>query len=135
MKKLVIICIIFVIIFSSNLIINNTVILGKSKEKIQIIPVPLTPGEIKETSGNIVTQETLEKLKPKTQLEKPEYYLHLDSLSNWWNTDWEYRVNVTISEPNIIARDNWPIDVHITCLLYTSPSPRDLSTSRMPSSA
>ena len=24
---------------------------------------------------------------------------------------------------------------HITCLLYTSPSPRDLSTSRMPSSA
>ena len=33
------------------------------------------------------------------------------------------------------------VDVHdiaaigITCLLYTSPSPRDLSTSRMPSSA
>ena len=26
------------------------------------------------------------------------------------------------------------VDVH-TCLLYTSPSPRDLSTSRMPSSA
>ena len=26
-------------------------------------------------------------------------------------------------------------DVIITCLLYTSPSPRDLSTSRMPSSA
>ena len=24
---------------------------------------------------------------------------------------------------------------HIICLLYTSPSPRDLSTSRMPSSA
>ena len=24
---------------------------------------------------------------------------------------------------------------HMTCLLYTSPSPRDLSTSRMPSSA
>ena len=28
-----------------------------------------------------------------------------------------------------------PIPVIITCLLYTSPSPRDLSTSRMPSSA
>ena len=26
-------------------------------------------------------------------------------------------------------------DNFITCLLYTSPSPRDLSTSRMPSSA
>ena len=28
-----------------------------------------------------------------------------------------------------------PIDSHWPCLLYTSPSPRDLSTSRMPSSA
>ena len=28
-----------------------------------------------------------------------------------------------------------PGDEVITCLLYTSPSPRDLSTSRMPSSA
>ena len=27
------------------------------------------------------------------------------------------------------------IDQHKLCLLYTSPSPRDLSTSRMPSSA
>ena len=37
--------------------------------------------------------------------------------------------------------DNWLLDVQLahtefrTCLLYTSPSPRDLSTSRMPSSA
>ena len=29
--------------------------------------------------------------------------------------------------------DEWVIDS--ACLLYTSPSPRDLSTSRMPSSA
>ena len=28
-----------------------------------------------------------------------------------------------------------PVDDHMSCLLYTSPSPRDLSTSRMPSSA
>ena len=27
------------------------------------------------------------------------------------------------------------LDQHVICLLYTSPSPRDLSTSRMPSSA
>ena len=27
------------------------------------------------------------------------------------------------------------IEVQLACLLYTSPSPRDLSTSRMPSSA
>ena len=29
----------------------------------------------------------------------------------------------------------WSKSPHETCLLYTSPSPRDLSTSRMPSSA
>ena len=29
----------------------------------------------------------------------------------------------------------WQYSVSGTCLLYTSPSPRDLSTSRMPSSA
>ena len=32
------------------------------------------------------------------------------------------------------SRDH-PIDWVYNCLLYTSPSPRDLSTSRMPSSA
>ena len=30
---------------------------------------------------------------------------------------------------------NQDVEVTYTCLLYTSPSPRDLSTSRMPSSA
>ena len=29
----------------------------------------------------------------------------------------------------------WDEDQSVDCLLYTSPSPRDLSTSRMPSSA
>ena len=28
-----------------------------------------------------------------------------------------------------------PLSLYVHCLLYTSPSPRDLSTSRMPSSA
>ena len=32
-------------------------------------------------------------------------------------------------------RDVFPNYKHSRCLLYTSPSPRDLSTSRMPSSA
>ena len=39
-----------------------------------------------------------------------------------------------------IAADGWPtrhllVVFALGCLLYTSPSPRDLSTSRMPSSA
>ena len=33
----------------------------------------------------------------------------------------------------VVAQDRFPCPA--TCLLYTSPSPRDLSTSRMPSSA
>ena len=38
---------------------------------------------------------------------------------------------------NILLRDDksYPYVYMNTCLLYTSPSPRDLSTSRMPSSA
>ena len=39
-----------------------------------------------------------------------------------------------VSEPAKIAR-GMASSITSTCLLYTSPSPRDLSTSRMPSSA
>ena len=49
---------------------------------------------------------------------------------------------VGVSRRNIAKEDNqylWeyvaPNGETIDCLLYTSPSPRDLSTSRMPSSA
>ena len=34
-----------------------------------------------------------------------------------------------------MVADGWPEGLSLVCLLYTSPSPRDLSTSRMPSSA
>ena len=37
------------------------------------------------------------------------------------------------SKANFVAQILWQRG--ISCLLYTSPSPRDLSTSRMPSSA
>ena len=40
--------------------------------------------------------------------------------------------------PKFILHDGPPYangQIHMGCLLYTSPSPRDLSTSRMPSSA
>ena len=33
------------------------------------------------------------------------------------------------------SREQFETRTHKSCLLYTSPSPRDLSTSRMPSSA
>ena len=44
----------------------------------------------------------------------------------WWNKD------ISASDPGVVALD---IGGYNTCLLYTSPSPRDRSISRMPSSA
>ena len=44
------------------------------------------------------------------------------------NTDMTMSVSATTRPPRSGERDG-------DCLLYTSPSPRDLSTSRMPSSA
>ena len=40
----------------------------------------------------------------------------------------------SLNGKQVIAVCNFP-EKNIACLLYTSPSPRDLSTSRMPSSA
>ena len=40
-----------------------------------------------------------------------------------------------LAEEKILLRDIIDLEATYACLLYTSPSPRDLSTSRMPSSA
>ena len=50
------------------------------------------------------------------------------TLSLWLNS-----LGVQVKEVRIIP--DVEKDIIDTCLLYTSPSPRDLSTSRMPSSA
>ena len=46
-------------------------------------------------------------------------------------------LNIAISNGQIVKVTRKPVNANqvIDCLLYTSPSPRDLSTSRMPSSA
>ena len=49
-------------------------------------------------------------------------------MGSTWNEELLEKIGVALGEE---ARDK---DVDV-CLLYTSPSPRDLSTSRMPSSA
>ena len=46
------------------------------------------------------------------------------------NLNWDMVCDICVSNGFIDPRGNMNI-----CLLYTSPSPRDLSTSRMPSSA
>ena len=43
-------------------------------------------------------------------------------------------IHVGIASPTLIGED-CSITHHATCLLYTSPSPRDATLSRMPSSA
>ena len=47
------------------------------------------------------------------------------------------RVRARINDEDVAGKKVtlWVSNIHETCLLYTSPSPRDLSTSRMPSSA
>ena len=45
------------------------------------------------------------------------------------------RMAVKRAQPDDDARAKMRPDYTNSCLLYTSPSPRDLSTSRMPSSA
>ena len=46
-----------------------------------------------------------------------------------------YRAHTWLNTGSVTATADGVVDVLIVCLLYTSPSPRDLSTSRMPSSA
>ena len=51
-----------------------------------------------------------------------------DGITNWI-TKWKKNQWITSSKKSVKNKDLW------ICLLYTSPSPRDPKTSRMPSSA
>ena len=61
-----------------------------------------------------------------------------DLPGSWTTAEWVDFVVTLLKAPNTskvgILRE-WPFTESPFCLLYTSPSPRDLSTSRMPSSA
>ena len=46
-----------------------------------------------------------------------------------------YHAEMHIGKQRLMFSDIIEFELHKGCLLYTSPSPRDLSTSRMPSSA
>ena len=59
-----------------------------------------------------------------------------DKKSFYWSGKYHDNMNARdtlITELNVLAEFDPVLPSH--CLLYTSPSPRDLSTSRMPSSA
>ena len=64
-------------------------------------------------------------------MSKPQVGLIMGSQTDW--STMREAADV-LSELNI-DYEKKIVSAHRTCLLYTSPSPRDLSTSRMPSSA
>ena len=62
----------------------------------------------------------------------------LEKVSSWWGYGnlMEYRVELrTVTSPDEVRLEDDPVRKGLDCLLYTSPSPRDSSESRMPSSA
>ena len=63
--------------------------------------------------------------KPTGQMQE-QTQKYLDDYNTLYN--WDYNEMCRFIE-------NYSEEEFINCLLYTSPSPRDLSTSRMPSSA
>ena len=68
---------------------------------------------------------------------------HIDRLDDelgYYGVEEHIERTVLKGKPVAIETNMFPYETprgvtHMTCLLYTSPSPRDLSTSRMPSSA
>ena len=68
----------------------------------------------------------------------PLHDLHLNNSAKFiefagWTMPFSY--SGTINEHNSVRDDVGYFDVSHICLLYTSPSPRDATLSRMPSSA
>ena len=74
----------------------------------------------------------------KVQASRAEYQSKIDAVQDSIDTE-AFRVSgLTEFRPDLVKRlqDARARRAHVQfCLLYTSPSPRDLSTSRMPSSA
>ena len=66
----------------------------------------------------------------------PEYETYLEQKLPEYNIHWiREEVIGRLQWNKLLAMSYTDIDEPIVCLLYTSPSPRDLVISRMPSSA
>ena len=96
------------------------------------------------THGVIGEKEVIEKALSKFSFSKNEKFIQEVLWRTYWKGWLELRPNVWsdyLIELNKIRNDYKNNQNYFnavegkTCLLYTSPSPRDLSTSRMPSSA
>jgi len=109
MKKIILLGIIIVIIFQAVPIANGAILKNNynytSSKKINVIPVPASVFH-----GIKVRKTKLESiLEPHNS---PIKKVETQVLSNWWNTSWEYRLNITITE-TLVNRENWPVDAWI----------------------
>ena len=89
------------------------------------------PIEEKDASGKV--KEIYEDIKNKRQInEIPNFWKNManspDTLERTWNSLQQVMQKGSLDP---VVKEL----IYVACLLYTSPSPRDLSTSRMPSSA
>ena len=77
-----------------------------------------------------LTDDEIDRVVAQVALLQPEA-VAVSLLFSYLNDDHERRIGVALRR----VLPDTPITLSSDCLLYTSPSPRDLSTSRMPSSA
>ena len=68
-------------------------------------------------------------------LEKYGTYEKLNDIHHYETTEIKNNENVTIVPAGLVVTSDYSITYYNGCLLYTSPSPRDATLSRMPSSA
>ena len=85
-------------------------------------------GKVNMTDLNKQKRTNLSRYKP--AFRPPEIWLH--GPENYGPGSDLFALGITIYH---LFNGKGPDTLNTTCLLYTSPSPRDLSTSRMPSSA
>ena len=83
----------------------------------------------KEKKSDFSYKETLNLLKTDFSMRANSVVREPESQNFWANNDIDFQLGSSNSGEIFTLHDGPP------CLLYTSPSPRDLAVSRMPSSA
>jgi len=67
---------------------------------------------------------------------KEEYIKTRTMPANWYLSSYKFKFNITHMQPFLEKlKQKKLVGLQCSCLLYTSPSPRDRTRSRMPSSA
>ena len=89
--------------------------------------------------GGVITSSPFEAFNVFERKNKiPKDFIRKVNSHNPYKNAWAQleQSKISLEEFNILfAQESKELGKEIACLLYTSPSPRDLSTSRMPSSA